>query len=135
MNRQFVEGQAVEGFISIDVDLTKRWSYLWSQSTSITGATRAEESANNNGSNRLAQGQAKLRAENTNWHGADMACHGKPHQKHVDDGRRPLVFFLDPIDTLRLNAHFPVKPLLTIRKVAEKALVLQLMCSQGFIVN
>jgi hypothetical protein len=53
-------------------------AYLRAKSTCVSSAQGPENSTNNDGSNRLVQGKAELRAEDTNWECAHVTSQGPP---------------------------------------------------------
>lgn len=53
-----------------------------------------------------------------------MARNRPPQQEHIQDGRRFLVLFVDPVNSLSLDAHLLIQPFLAITKAPQKASLL-----------
>jgi hypothetical protein len=98
--------------------------YLGTKSTSVSGAESTKNSAHHNTSDRLVQRQTEIGTKDTNWESSNMASERPPQKEHIDDGRWFLVFFVDPINTLRLNAHLLIQPFLTTAHLSQETSLL-----------
>lgn len=89
-------------------------AYLGTKSATIRGAESAEQSTYDDHCNRLIEGQTELRTKKSNGECTNMASKGPPEEECVEDRWRSLVFLVNAIDTLCLNAHLSIEPLLAI---------------------